>query len=75
MRAAGIEDARFVRFEDDDKSVIYYATYTAYNGFDILPQILETTDFLTFRMHTLSGKSCTEQGHGAISRERSTANL
>ena len=54
--SAGIEDARFVRFVDDDKSVIYYATYTAYNGIDILPQILETTDFLTFRMHTLSGK-------------------
>ena len=35
--SSGIEDARFVRFQDDDKSVIYYATYTAYNGFDILP--------------------------------------
>ena len=35
----GIEDARFVRFVDDDGSVMYYATYTAYNGREILPQL------------------------------------
>ena len=34
----GIEDARFVQFFDDDGEVTYYATYTAYNGFKILPQ-------------------------------------
>ena len=38
----GIEDARFVRFVEDDGSVIYYATYTAYNGRVILPQLIET---------------------------------
>jgi hypothetical protein len=38
----GIEDARFVRFVEDDGSVIYYATYTAYNGHSILPQLIET---------------------------------
>ena len=53
----GIEDARFVRFVDDDGLIVYYATYTAYNGFSILPQFLETTDFLTFRIHTLNGKA------------------
>jgi len=67
--SAGIEDARFVRFEDDDKSVIYYATYTAYNGFDILPQILETTDFLTFKMHTLSGKCAQNKGMALFPRK------
>ena len=46
----GMEDARFVRFVEDDGSVIYYATYTAYNGRAILPQLLETTDFLNFRV-------------------------
>ena len=67
--SAGIEDARFVRFEHDDESIIYYATYTAYNGFDILPQILETTDFLTFRMHTISGKAAQNKGMALFPRK------
>ena len=67
--SSGIEDARFVRFKDDDKSVIYYATYTAYNGFTILPQILETTDFLTFKMHTLSGKAAQNKGMALFPRK------
>ena len=67
--SAGIEDARFVRFEDDDRSVTYYATYTAYNGFDILPQILETTDFLTFKMHTISGKAAHNKGMALFPRK------
>ena len=67
--SAGIEDARFVRFQDEDKSVIYYATYTAYNGFDILPQILETTDFLTFKMHTIAGKAAQNKGMALFPRK------
>jgi len=67
--SSGIEDARFVRFLDDDGSVVYYATYTAYNGFDILPQILETTDFLTFKMHTLSGKAAQNKGMALFPRK------
>ena len=56
----GIEDARFVRFVDDDGTVTYYATYTAYNGETILPQLIETCDFLSFKVSTLNGK----QAHG-----------
>ncbi len=67
--SAGIEDARFVRFQDEDKSIIYYATYTAYNGFDILPQILETTDFLTFKMHTIAGKAAQNKGMALFPRK------
>jgi predicted GH43/DUF377 family glycosyl hydrolase len=67
--SAGIEDARFVRFIDDDGSVIYYATYTAYNGFVILPQLLETNDFLTFRIHTLSGKAVQNKGMALFPRK------
>jgi len=67
--SAGIEDARFVRFEDDDRPVVYYATYTAYNGFEILPQILETTDFLTFKMHTLSGRAAQNKGMALFPRK------
>jgi len=58
----GMEDARFVRFVEDDGSVIYYATYTAYNGRAILPQLLETTDFLNFRARTLNGKAVQNKG-------------
>ncbi|MDA0194956.1 MAG: glycoside hydrolase family 130 protein [Bacteroidetes bacterium] len=51
----GIEDARFVRFIDDDKSEKIYATYTAYNGHTILPKLLSTEDFYTFRIMPLHG--------------------
>ena len=56
----GIEDARFVRFVDDEGTVIYYATYTAYNGETIMPQLIETRDFLLFKINTMYGK----QAHG-----------
>ena len=65
----GIEDARFVRFVDDDGSVTYYATYTAYNGRDILPQIIETKDFLTFKMITLNGKFSKNKGMALFPRK------
>jgi predicted GH43/DUF377 family glycosyl hydrolase len=67
--SSGIEDARFVRFVDDDRSVTYYATYTAYNGFEILPQLLQTNDFVTFRMHTLSGKAAQNKGMALFPRK------
>ncbi len=67
--SAGIEDARFVRFVDDDGAVTYYATYTAYNGFAILPQLLETNDFLTFRIHTLSGTAVQNKGMALFPRK------
>lgn len=52
----GIEDARFTRFIKDNGEIIYYATYTAYDGYSILPKLIETKDFLTFKMFPLSGK-------------------
>jgi len=58
----GMEDARFVRFVEDDDSVLYYATYTAYNGRAILPQLLETPDFLSFRARTLNGRAVQNKG-------------
>jgi predicted GH43/DUF377 family glycosyl hydrolase len=65
----GIEDARFTRFVDDDGSVKYYATFTAYNGFVILPQLLETTDFLTFKIHTLNGNAAQNKGMALFPRK------
>jgi predicted GH43/DUF377 family glycosyl hydrolase len=64
----GIEDARFVRFIDDDGSVIYYATYTAYNGRVILPQLIETRDFLDFRVLTLNGAAVQNKGMALFPR-------
>jgi len=65
----GLEDARFVRFVDDNGIVTYYATYTAYNGHKILPQILETKDFLTFKMITLNGEFSKNKGMALFPRK------
>lgn len=58
----GMEDARLVRFTEPDGSVVYYATYTAYDGFSILPQLIETADFHTFRVATLNGPAARNKG-------------
>lgn len=65
VESHGLEDARFVRFTDDDGSVTYYATYTAYDGFRILPQLIRTVDFVSFRILTLSG-ACAENKGAAL---------
>lgn len=64
----GIEDARFVRFTEDDGSVMYCATYTAYNGRAILPQFIETPDFLNFRVLTLNGSAVQNKGMALFPR-------
>jgi predicted GH43/DUF377 family glycosyl hydrolase len=64
----GIEDARFVRFTEDDGSIMYYATYTAYNGRAILPQFIETEDFLHFRVLTLNGDAVQNKGMALFPR-------
>jgi predicted GH43/DUF377 family glycosyl hydrolase len=51
----GIEDARFVRFVKDDGSIVYYATYTAFDGAMIMPKLLQTTDFYDFKISPLHG--------------------
>lgn len=64
----GIEDARFVRFVEDDGTIQYYATYTAYNGRSILPQLIETDDFLHFRILTLNGTAVQNKGMALFPR-------
>ena len=64
----GIEDARFVRFADDDGAIMYYATYTAYSGRAILPQLIETKDFLHFRVLTLNGSAVQNKGMALFPR-------
>ena len=53
----GIEDARFVKFTEDDGSFCYKATYTAYDGITILPQLITTKDFCYFKIAPLHGKA------------------
>ncbi|HBE01021.1 MAG: glycosidase [Spirochaetes bacterium GWF1_41_5] len=65
----GIEDARFVKFHDDDGTFCYYATYTAYDGKIIFPQLLETSDFITFRFITLNGPAVKNKGMALFPRK------
>jgi predicted GH43/DUF377 family glycosyl hydrolase len=64
----GIEDARFVQFRDDDGQTTYYATYTAYDGKIILPQLLQTTDFVDFKFITLNGPAAQNKGMALFPR-------
>jgi predicted GH43/DUF377 family glycosyl hydrolase len=65
----GIEDARFVEFHDDDGSRRYYATYTAFDGAVTLPQLVETEDFLKFRISTLNGPEVRNKGLALFPRK------
>jgi predicted GH43/DUF377 family glycosyl hydrolase len=58
----GMEDARFVRFQNDDSSYIYYATFTAFDGKVVMPELVETADFLRFRFITLNGPAAQNKG-------------
>ncbi|MBL0358792.1 MAG: response regulator [Chitinophagaceae bacterium] len=65
----GIEDARFVKFTQEDGSIKYYATYTAYNGFVIMPQLIETSDFYTFKVLPIYGKNAQNKGMALFPRK------
>ncbi|MDT5358945.1 MAG: hypothetical protein QOC69_707 [Mycobacterium sp.] len=66
--AAGMEDARLVRFVEDDGSVTYYATYTAYSGSHISQQLLETRDFRSFTSKPIVGRAAANKGLGLFPR-------
>jgi predicted GH43/DUF377 family glycosyl hydrolase len=63
----GIEDARFVEFEENGRKR-YYATYTAYSGRAIRSELIETADFRTFRMTPLRGAAAGNKGMGLFPR-------
>ena len=63
----GIEDARFVEFRDDGRKT-FYATYTAYSHAAIRSELIETTDFLTFRMSPLRGPAARNKGMALFPR-------
>jgi predicted GH43/DUF377 family glycosyl hydrolase len=64
----GIEDARFVEFDDGGRR-IYYATYTAYSGRAIRSELIETTDFVSFRMTPLKGAAAGNKGMALFPRK------
>ena len=64
----GIEDARFVAFTDSGQTT-YYATYTAYSGDAIRSELLETSDFLSFRMSPLKGTAAQNKGMGLFPKK------
>ena len=61
----GIEDARFVRIEDEG---VYRATYTAFDGAEVMPQLIETEDFRHFRMSQLAGPAARNKGMALFPR-------
>src|SRR5206468_7211601 len=65
----GIEDDRFVLFHNEDGTRTYYATYTAYDGKLILPQFIETPDFLHFKFITLNGPAVQNKGMALFPRK------
>jgi len=65
----GIEDARFVRFRNDDGVHMYYATFTAFDGKIVVPELVETPDFLHFRFRTLNGPAAENKGMALFPRK------
>ena len=66
-QSQGIEDARFVEFSDGGRKT-YYATYTAYTGRAIRSELIETSDFLSFRMSPLQGTAARNKGMALFPR-------
>ena len=64
----GIEDARFVRFQNEDTSPMYFATFTAFDGRTVVPELLETSDFLLFRFISLNGPAAKNKGMAMFPR-------
>jgi beta-1,2-mannobiose phosphorylase / 1,2-beta-oligomannan phosphorylase len=65
----GIEDARFVKFREEDGSDMYYATYTAYSGITVLPKMLSTRDFYHFKIWPLHGEIAQSKGMALFPRK------
>jgi predicted GH43/DUF377 family glycosyl hydrolase len=64
----GIEDARFVEFQDAGQKT-FYATYTAYSGRAIRSELITTMDFQSFRMTPLRGSAASNKGMALFPRK------
>ncbi len=65
----GIEDARFVKFRDDNGEITYYATYTAYDGITILPKLMTTKNFYHFKITPINGQVGRNKGMALFPRK------
>ena len=65
----GIEDARFVKFTEDNGDITYYATYTAYDGMTVLPKLIRTTDFYNFKILPINGEIGQSKGMALFPRK------
>jgi len=64
----GLEDARFVRLVEDDGAIAYYATYTAYSGREVTPELLRTEDFARFAFLPIQGDAVRNKGMALFPR-------
>jgi predicted GH43/DUF377 family glycosyl hydrolase len=64
----GIEDLRMVRFVDDDGTVTYFGACSAYDGCRVLPELIETRDFLRIGVHTINGACALNKGMALFPR-------
>ena len=48
---------------------MFYGTYTAYNGRIFIPQLMQTPDFVNFRMSTLNGPAVANKGLALFPRK------
>lgn len=65
----GMEDARFTRLVEADGKVTYCATYTAYDRVNVLPQLIQTHDFVTFSISQLNGPAAKNKGMAVFPRQ------
>lgn len=69
IQSNGIEDVRLVVHQDAGEGTVYYATYTAYDGRNVLPQLIETKDFRHFKFATLNGPGVQNKGMALFPRK------
>lgn len=58
----GIEDVRFVRFEEENGEITYYGTFTAFDGKNIKSKLICTPDFKKYIIRSLSGSAIKDKG-------------
>ena len=69
IQSNGLEDVRLTAHQDDGGEIIYYATYTAYDGRNVLPQLFKTEDFRHFKFTTLNGPGVQNKGMALFPRK------
>ncbi|NKJ44662.1 glycoside hydrolase family 130 protein [Novosphingobium sp. SG720] len=68
-QARGLEDLRLVQFAQDDGSICYHGTFTAFDGVTGRTQMLSTRDFRRFDMRTLTGRVAVNKGMALFPRK------